>query len=43
MKAEELTAKQCAPCEGGVPALSPQQAKSMLAAIPRGREMSPRP
>jgi 4a-hydroxytetrahydrobiopterin dehydratase len=35
MKAEELTAKHCAPCEGGVAALTPQQAKTMLAAVPK--------
>ena len=35
MKAEELVAKHCAPCEGGVAALSLQEAKSMLAAIPK--------
>jgi len=30
----ELTGKHCAPCEGNVPALSPQQVAKLLAEIP---------
>jgi 4a-hydroxytetrahydrobiopterin dehydratase len=30
----ELTRKKCVPCEGGVPKLSPQEARSYLATVP---------
>jgi 4a-hydroxytetrahydrobiopterin dehydratase len=29
----ELSSKRCVPCEGGVPALSPEEAKKLLAEI----------
>jgi hypothetical protein len=32
--ATELTRKHCAPCEGGVPALSPEQIRHYLAELP---------
>jgi 4a-hydroxytetrahydrobiopterin dehydratase len=32
--ATELTRKHCIPCEGGVPALSPEQVNSYLVALP---------
>jgi len=32
--ASELTRKHCKPCEGGVPALSPEQVKAYLKALP---------
>jgi 4a-hydroxytetrahydrobiopterin dehydratase len=32
--AAELRGKQCAPCEGGVPALSPAEVRDRLAALP---------
>jgi 4a-hydroxytetrahydrobiopterin dehydratase len=35
--ATELTRKHCVPCEGGVPALSPDQVRRMLAALPGWR------
>src|SRR5262245_62682613 len=34
MKTEDLTLKHCAPCEGGVPALTEEQARQLLAAVP---------
>jgi 4a-hydroxytetrahydrobiopterin dehydratase len=30
----ELTRKHCAPCEGGIPPLSPEQVRQYLAALP---------
>jgi 4a-hydroxytetrahydrobiopterin dehydratase len=30
----DLTTKRCLPCEGGVPALSSDQARALLAAVP---------
>jgi 4a-hydroxytetrahydrobiopterin dehydratase len=33
--AEELTAKKCAPCEGGVPPLSPEEAHALARATPQ--------
>jgi len=33
--AAELTRKHCAPCEGGVPPLSPGQVRDHLAAVPQ--------
>lgn len=35
----DLTARRCVPCEGGVPALSPEKAQEFLARIP-GWELS---
>ena len=35
MNAEQLTAKQCIPCEGGVPALSPDAVRELLSAVPK--------
>ena len=35
--AAELTAKKCAPCEGGVPALSPEEVGRLLTAVPQWR------
>jgi len=32
--ATELTGKHCVPCEGGVPALSPQQVQTYLGGLP---------
>ncbi len=32
--ATELTSKRCLPCEGGIPALSPDQVRDYLAALP---------
>jgi 4a-hydroxytetrahydrobiopterin dehydratase len=32
--ATDLTSKHCAPCEGGVPPLAPDQVPSYLAAVP---------
>jgi 4a-hydroxytetrahydrobiopterin dehydratase len=32
--AEELTRKRCVPCEGGIPALSTEQARAMLRGLP---------
>ncbi|GAC1471032.1 MAG: 4a-hydroxytetrahydrobiopterin dehydratase [Isosphaeraceae bacterium] len=32
--AEELARKKCAPCEGGVPPVAPEQARAMLSALP---------
>jgi 4a-hydroxytetrahydrobiopterin dehydratase len=32
--ATELTKKHCVPCEGGIPALSPADVRSHLAAVP---------
>jgi 4a-hydroxytetrahydrobiopterin dehydratase len=32
--ASDLTRKRCAPCEGGVPALGPEQVGGYLAALP---------
>ena len=32
--AAELTRKHCAPCEGGVPPLPPDQVRQLLAALP---------
>ena len=34
---EQLTAKKCVPCEGGIPRLTPEQASEMLAAVPGWR------
>src|SRR5215212_8832419 len=34
MKADELTARHCKPCEGGVPPLSADEVRSYLAALP---------
>ncbi|MHC5543467.1 4a-hydroxytetrahydrobiopterin dehydratase [Singulisphaera rosea] len=31
--ADELARKQCRPCEGGVPPISPEEAKSLLAGL----------
>jgi 4a-hydroxytetrahydrobiopterin dehydratase len=31
--AEQLTRKKCAPCEGGVPPLSPEEARAFLANV----------
>lgn len=33
----DLTKKRCAPCEGGIPALSPNQVQQMLNAVPDWR------
>ncbi|MCI0457441.1 MAG: 4a-hydroxytetrahydrobiopterin dehydratase [Gemmataceae bacterium] len=33
--AEELTRKHCVPCEGGIPALPPEQAQEYLKELPR--------
>ena len=33
---EDLSAKKCKPCEGGVPALTPAQAEEMLAGLDGG-------
>jgi 4a-hydroxytetrahydrobiopterin dehydratase len=38
--AEQLTRKKCVPCEGGVPALSPQEANDLAASV-EGWEISP--
>jgi 4a-hydroxytetrahydrobiopterin dehydratase len=35
--ASELTGKHCLPCEGGVPALSPEQVRAYLPAVPQWR------
>src|SRR5262245_24652886 len=32
---EELTRKHCQPCEGGVPKLTPEQARELLTAVPQ--------
>lgn len=32
--ANELTHKSCVPCEGGIPALSPDQVRALLATLP---------
>jgi 4a-hydroxytetrahydrobiopterin dehydratase len=32
--AQELTKKHCVPCEGGIPALSPADVRTQLAALP---------
>ena len=34
-QAADLARKQCKPCEGGVPPLTPEQVKSLLPAIPQ--------
>ena len=34
MKAEQLTTKHCVPCEGGIPALTPEQTADYLKAVP---------
>lgn len=34
LTAEELTAKKCVPCEGGIPPLTPDEAKAQLASTP---------
>lgn len=31
----DLTQKRCLPCEGGIPALKPEEAKRMMGAVPR--------
>lgn len=33
----ELTSKRCVPCEGGIPALSPEQLPSFLPQVPHWR------
>jgi 4a-hydroxytetrahydrobiopterin dehydratase len=35
ISAGDLTGKHCAPCEGGVPPLSPEQVRDYLAAVPQ--------
>ncbi len=35
MQATELTHKKCVPCEGGVPKLTPEQAREHLTAVPK--------
>src|SRR4051812_33942354 len=35
LTATELSAKHCKPCEGGVPALSPDEVREHLKAVPR--------
>jgi 4a-hydroxytetrahydrobiopterin dehydratase len=37
MTASELTRKQCVPCEGGIAALSPQEIRDHLPALPGWR------
>jgi 4a-hydroxytetrahydrobiopterin dehydratase len=37
VSAAELTKKRCAPCEGGVPALTPEQVREHLPAVPDWR------
>ena len=32
--ADDLVGKQCTPCEGGVPALSTEEARTLLAVVP---------
>lgn len=32
--ANDLTAKRCAPCEGGIPPLAPQQIEELLQGVP---------
>ena len=34
LSAEQLTRKACAPCEGGVPALTPEEAQALLRSVP---------
>jgi 4a-hydroxytetrahydrobiopterin dehydratase len=34
---EELSRKHCVPCEGGVPKLTPEQARELLRAVPNWR------
>lgn len=34
LTAEQLTRKTCVPCEGGVPPLSPEEARAFLANVP---------
>jgi 4a-hydroxytetrahydrobiopterin dehydratase len=36
--AAELTKKHCAPCEGGVPRLSPAEVRDRLAALPQWQQ-----
>ena len=35
MKTQELTQKRCVPCEGGVPALTPDEVRKYLKATPK--------
>src|SRR4051794_21972741 len=34
LSAEQLTRKACAPCEGGVPPLAPEEAQAFLQSVP---------
>src|SRR5438132_11191561 len=35
MKTEQLTQKRCVPCEGGIPALTPEEIRNYLKATPK--------
>jgi 4a-hydroxytetrahydrobiopterin dehydratase len=37
LTAEQLTHKKCAPCEGGVPPMSPEEARAQVANLPDWR------
>lgn len=41
MSAEDLAARKCVPCEGGVPPLTAAEAASMLAALDPGWSLAP--
>ncbi len=34
LTADQLTAKKCVPCEGGVPKLTPEEAQAQLSSTP---------